>query len=102
MSVAHQQKVASYLQVALEEGGQVLTGGTKVEQELDGGAYWTPTIITGLHSTDRCPTEEVNLIPSVELVDAVGLLVLSSTCWHVRNPRLSFIHLYVGLHFDSA
>jgi aminomuconate-semialdehyde/2-hydroxymuconate-6-semialdehyde dehydrogenase len=61
ISAQHRDKVEGYLQVAAEEGGKVLTGGTRprVERRLDKGYWIAPTVITGLPQTSRCIQEEI-------------------------------------------
>jgi len=59
----HMKKVESYIQLGIEEGGVILTGGTS---EMTGqvgpspeGAFLRPTVIDGLKSTSRTSTEEI-------------------------------------------
>ena len=61
ISHAHRDKVASYAKLAVEEGGEVLTGGKapQFNTDLDEGAWFQPTVVTGLSITSRCATEEV-------------------------------------------
>jgi aminomuconate-semialdehyde/2-hydroxymuconate-6-semialdehyde dehydrogenase len=63
ISQEHLQKVESYIQLGLEEGGTILTGGTRemttVPDVNPEGAYLRPTIIDGLHHTSRTSTEEI-------------------------------------------
>lgn len=42
-------KILSYIQIAKEEGGQILTGGdrAKIAGDLDNGFYIQPTLIKG-------------------------------------------------------
>lgn len=63
ISVEHLQKVESYIELGVEEGGTILTGGTR---KMTGpitpsgeGAYLRPTIIDGLEHTARTSTEEI-------------------------------------------
>ena len=63
ISMEHLQKVESYIELGIEEGGTVLTGGTR---EMTGqigtttnGAFLRPTIIDGLDYTSRTSTEEI-------------------------------------------
>ena len=59
----HLEKVESYINLAVEEGGTVLTGGTRAMTGLVGpdanGAYLSPTVISGLSHNSRCATEEI-------------------------------------------
>jgi aminomuconate-semialdehyde/2-hydroxymuconate-6-semialdehyde dehydrogenase len=54
----HYQRVTNYIQLALEEGGQILTGGKRPEG-LEKGYYLEPTIITGLNRNCRVVREEI-------------------------------------------
>ncbi|QAV27708.1 5-carboxymethyl-2-hydroxymuconate semialdehyde dehydrogenase [Neobacillus thermocopriae] len=54
----HYQRVMGYIQLALEEGGQILTGGKRPEG-LEKGYYLEPTIITGLNRNCRVVREEI-------------------------------------------
>ena len=57
ISREHRDKVASYVELAREEGGQVLCGGESVGPAA--GAFFAPTVITGLASACRTATEEI-------------------------------------------
>src|SRR5690606_18128772 len=61
VSKDHQNKVLSYIELAKEEGGDVLCGGHAVQ--LDGklaeGYYIAPTVIEGLSHTCRTNMEEI-------------------------------------------
>lgn len=61
VSLAHQEKILSYIALAQQEGGTILTGGYKVE--LDGehaqGYYLAPTVIEGLAYDCRTNQEEI-------------------------------------------
>ena len=60
ISRQHLDKVEGYVSLALEEGGQVVTGGRPcLPKELEGGNWMSPTVITGLGTETRCSTEEV-------------------------------------------
>ena len=58
-SVGHRERVLSYIQVALEQGSTVLTGG-KIpgEAEYQAGCYVEPTVVTA-KASDRVCQEEV-------------------------------------------
>ncbi|TRX61267.1 aldehyde dehydrogenase [Fulvivirga sp. M361] len=60
VSAAHRDKVLSYIQLAQEEGGTLLTGG---EEQLSGrcenGYFIRPAVITGLASNCRTNQEEI-------------------------------------------
>lgn len=56
----HLDKVHSYVELALREGGEVITGGARVGNgELAAGFYYPPTIITGLTNDARTAREEI-------------------------------------------
>ena len=61
VSKPHMEKVLSYIELAKEEGGTVLTGGTQVhlEGEYAGGYYIRPTVIEGLSYNCRTNQEEI-------------------------------------------
>ncbi|KTS52931.1 aldehyde dehydrogenase family protein, partial [Pantoea dispersa] len=53
-------KILSYINIAREEGGQILTGGERahIAAELDNGFYIQPTLIKGSNQM-RCFQEEI-------------------------------------------
>ena len=59
-SAEQQEKILSYLQIGVNEGAQVLTGGSaaRVEDYLSGGFYIEPTILKG-HNKMRVFQEEI-------------------------------------------
>lgn len=61
ISRGHRDKVVSYFDLAVQEGANVVTGGSipVFNDERDNGAYVLPTIWTGLPDTARCMREEV-------------------------------------------
>lgn len=60
ISKQHLEKVESYVSLALEEGGEIVTGGKPcLPKELEGGNWMSPTVVTGLGTESRCSTEEV-------------------------------------------
>ena len=61
ISAEHKKKVASYYQLAREEGATVVTGGgvPQFGDGRDNGFYVEPTIITGLATNARCNCEEI-------------------------------------------
>lgn len=61
VSEAHMEKILSYIQLAKEEGGKILTGGKRVilEGEYSKGFYLEPTIIEGLDQNCRTNQEEI-------------------------------------------
>jgi len=58
VSESHFQKILSYIELAKEEGGTVLTGGVPVDTGL-GGWFIRPTVIEGLPATCRTNQEEI-------------------------------------------
>ncbi len=60
VSQVHYEKILSYIQLAKEEGGTILTGGTAVfPKGHDHGWYIEPTIIEGLDADCRTNQEEI-------------------------------------------
>lgn len=61
VSESHMKKVLSYVDLAREEGGTVLTGGHRVHLEapFDQGYYIAPTVIEGLAFNCRTNLEEI-------------------------------------------
>ena len=61
VSQPHMEKILSYIELAKEEGGTVLTGGEQVHLEApyDGGYYIRPTVIEGLAFNCRTNQEEI-------------------------------------------
>jgi aminomuconate-semialdehyde/2-hydroxymuconate-6-semialdehyde dehydrogenase len=62
VSAEHRAKVASYVALAKDEGGTVLLGGAapaKVNDRCANGAFFEPTVITGLDPRCRTQQEEI-------------------------------------------
>lgn len=61
VSKPHMEKVLSYVELAKEEGGTVLTGGERVQMSApyENGYYIRPTVIEGLHYQCRTNQEEI-------------------------------------------
>lgn len=63
ISPEHLEKVESYIKLGIDEGGIVLTGGTREMTGYQGpdgvGAFLRPTVFSGLDYTSRCATEEI-------------------------------------------
>ncbi|QXT38242.1 aldehyde dehydrogenase [Gymnodinialimonas ceratoperidinii] len=56
----HRDSVARYVEIAREEGGEILCGGAAPEgAEYADGAYYLPTIIAGLENTAQTCREEI-------------------------------------------
>ncbi|ADU93876.1 2-hydroxymuconic semialdehyde dehydrogenase [Geobacillus sp. Y412MC52] len=58
ISEEHYERVMSYIELAKEEGGRILTGGKRPDG-LDRGYYLEPTIIVGVNRNCRIVREEV-------------------------------------------
>jgi acyl-CoA reductase-like NAD-dependent aldehyde dehydrogenase len=57
---AHLESVDRYVQLAKQEGGEILTGGQAItEGEFEKGSYYLPTIITGLNNNAQVCQEEI-------------------------------------------
>ena len=56
ISDEHRSKVVSYIDLAKQEGGNILAGGTIPDKV---GAWIEPTVISGLSHTSRTATEEI-------------------------------------------
>jgi aminomuconate-semialdehyde/2-hydroxymuconate-6-semialdehyde dehydrogenase len=61
VSKSHMEKILSYIDLAVEEGGTILSGGKQVkpEGEFSEGYYIEPTIIEGLKHDCRTNMEEI-------------------------------------------
>ena len=111
VSKAHFEKVLGCIELAREEGGQILAGGTSLQMPapFDKGWYIAPTIIEGLPTTCRTNQEEI-FGPVVTIqpfdTDADALEVanstpygLSATVWTNNLPRAHYLatHLQAGI-----
>ncbi len=60
VSMAHRERVQSYIEVGLEEGARLLVGGKiPEEQPLKKGSYLQPTLFTGVQPDMRIAREEI-------------------------------------------
>jgi len=62
ISMQHLEKVESYVELAKQEGGSILTGGKRASltsQQNADGAFLEPTVIGGLDINSRTATEEI-------------------------------------------
>ncbi len=60
ISGQHLEKVQSYIELAKEEGGNLLTGGAPcMPTGFEHGNWMAPTVIEGLSPDSRCSTEEI-------------------------------------------
>jgi acyl-CoA reductase-like NAD-dependent aldehyde dehydrogenase len=58
-SLMHRDRVLSYVDIAREQGGTILTGGKAPGGELANGCYVEPTIVRARSTQDRIAQEEV-------------------------------------------
>ena len=60
-SLAHREKVESYVALAQQEGGVIACGGRRPDlpAPFDRGAFYLPTVVTGLSPSSRTATEEI-------------------------------------------
>jgi len=59
-SPLHRDRVLSYVKIAVDEGGEILTGGRAPDDPaLSSGCYVEPTVVKAATPTDRVCTEEV-------------------------------------------
>jgi len=97
VSEQHMDKILSYVQLAREEGGNVLTGGEQVNVKGLNGYFVSPAIIDGLSHTCRINQEEifgpvVTLIPFeteeevIEMANSTSY-GLSATVWTENLKR---------------
>ncbi len=80
VSKSHMEKVLSYIELAKEEGGTILTGGkrAKVQGRCQDGFFIEPTVIEGLNNQCRTNQEEIfgpvcTLMPFDNETEAVTL-----------------------------
>jgi len=99
VSETHLNKVLSYVKLATEEGGKILTGGNqiKLDGRLSSGYYVEPTVIVGLDEKCRTNQEEifgpiVTIMPfdseeeAIRLANSTGY-GLSATIWTENLKR---------------
>ncbi|HEV8512602.1 MAG TPA: aldehyde dehydrogenase [Cyclobacteriaceae bacterium] len=99
VSEAHLNKVVSYIKLAKEEGGKILTGGNqiKLDGRLSTGYYVEPTVIVDLNEKCRTNQEEifgpvVTIMPfdseeeAIQLANSTGY-GLSATIWTENLKR---------------
>jgi aminomuconate-semialdehyde/2-hydroxymuconate-6-semialdehyde dehydrogenase len=99
VSEAHMNKVLSYIELAKQEGGNVLAGGRRVATagRCADGYFVEPTVIAGLNQTCRTNQEEifgpvVTIMPFDTEEEAVALANstiygLSATLWTENLKR---------------
>jgi aminomuconate-semialdehyde/2-hydroxymuconate-6-semialdehyde dehydrogenase len=61
VSEAHMKKILSYIELAKQEGGNILTGGKQIKGQgrCEGGYFVEPTVIAGLDEKCRTNQEEI-------------------------------------------
>ena len=60
ISQEHFEKVLGYVELAKEEGGKILTGGSRCSPDgFENGNWMLPTVIEGVGADSRCATEEI-------------------------------------------
>src|SRR5207244_11070190 len=80
VSRQHLEKVLSYIEIAKDEGGKILTGGkrVRVEGRCAGGWFVEPTLIEGLQPSCRTNQDEIfgpvaTLIPFDSEIEALEI-----------------------------
>lgn len=102
VSKAHQEKVLSYIEIAKNEGGKILTGGKKVDSQnlperCKNGFFIEPTVIENLSAYCRTNQEEIfgavaTLIPFENENEAIEFANctpygLSASVWTQNLPQ---------------
>jgi len=60
ISPEHLSKIEKYIQIAKDEGGEILTGGyPQLSEKYNSGNWICPTVIANLDVNSRCSTEEI-------------------------------------------
>jgi aminomuconate-semialdehyde/2-hydroxymuconate-6-semialdehyde dehydrogenase len=107
VSEAHMNKVLSYIELALQEGGKILTGGkqVKLSGRCANGYFVDPTVITGLDHLCRTNQEEifgpvVTLMPFDTEEEVIGYANstpygLSATVWTENLKRAHRVAAYL-------
>ncbi len=79
ISAAARDRVLGYIELGVDEGGEIATGGSApTVPGLEGGFFVEPTVITGLTNASRCAREEIFgpvavVVPFEDEDDAVRL-----------------------------
>ena len=78
VSKAHYDKIQGLIQVGIDEGAQLVAGGTGRAEGFDRGYYVKPTVFAGFHNKMRIAQEEVFgpvlvLIPFKDEADAIAI-----------------------------
>jgi len=60
ISAEHRAKIEKYIQIAKDEGAEIVLGGTRPDNPpYEGGYYFLPTLITGVKNSMRLAKEEI-------------------------------------------
>ena len=110
VSKAHYEKILSYIDLAKEEGGTILTGGQAVfPKGYEKGWYISPTIIEGLPYDCRTNQEEIfGPVVTITPFESEGEVIryanstpygLSSTIWTENLSRANRLarHIHAGI-----
>jgi aldehyde dehydrogenase (NAD+) len=78
VSKAHFDKIQGLIQAGIDEGAQLIAGGTGRAEEFDRGYYVKPTVFAGVHNKMRIAQEEVFgpvlvLIPFADEAEAIAI-----------------------------
>jgi aldehyde dehydrogenase (NAD+) len=78
VSKAHYDKIQGLIQVAIDEGAELVSGGTGRADGFDCGYYVKPTVLAGVHNKMRIAQEEVFgpvlvIIPFQDEADAIAI-----------------------------
>lgn len=78
VSKAHYEKIQGLIQVGIDEGAQLVAGGTGRADGFDRGYYVKPTVFAGVHNKMRIAQEEVFgpvlvLIPFKDEAEAIAI-----------------------------
>lgn len=80
-SFKHRDRVAALVDLAREEGATVELGGFSPQGELSSGAYYSPTLLTGLSNDSRTWNEEIfGPVLCVRSFDSVEGLKKDANC----------------------
>lgn len=112
---AAMEKTAEYVEIARQEGDEVLTGGKRATGgDLDGGWFFEPTILTGVKPGERLALEEIfgpvlSVIKVKDLDEAIRVnneveYGLSSSLYteDVRNSFVAMQELDTGITYINA
>lgn len=97
VSQEQQQKVLSYVEIAKDEGAQLLTGGLTLPRQHSDGWFVTPTLLAGVNNSMRAVREEIfgpviAVVPYDDPADAIRIandspFGLSGSVWSSDTNR---------------